>query len=466
MASISKKKKHNFLTVETKLEILARLKKGESGVSLAQIYNVGTSTISDIKAKRVQLEQFASKLDSQEGTLKRKTARPASNKALEDAMYIWFTQKRSLGEPISGPLICEKALQFNEQLNGPKDFKASLGWLNNFKNRHGIRELHVQGEKLSSDLAAGIAYKEKFVKEAQKNGYSRDDIYNADETGINWRALPRKSLASKREKSAPGFKVSKERITAMVCANASGNHKLTLLCIGKTKNPRAFKNVKTLPVAYKNQKSAWMDSTIFLNWFKEEFIPSVKTFRKEKNKTGKVLLIIDNAPTHPPVEVLNEIDKNFEVQFLPPNVTATLQPMDQGVIEKMKRSYRKQLLRRLLLAEKDEESVIEFIKKVNLKDCIYMLADAWESLTETNLQRAWKKLWPYEEEKDDKEEKGDIDGAVNEIRGICSTLPGFEKCDKDDAMEWFAVDSNDPGYQILTDQEIADMLNEGTCSIP
>ncbi|KAK9753498.1 hypothetical protein QE152_g2007 [Popillia japonica] len=27
-------------------------------------------------------------------------------------------------------------------------------------------------------------------------------------------------------------------------------------------------------------------------------------------------------------------------------------------------------------------------------------------------------------------------------------------------MEWLGVDSNDPGYQILTDQEIADMLND------
>ncbi|KAK9737492.1 hypothetical protein QE152_g10666 [Popillia japonica] len=61
---------------------------------------------------------------------------------------------------------------------------------------------------------------------------------------------------------------------------------------------------------------------------------------------------------------------------------------------------------------------------------------------------------------DDEEEEADIDGAVNEIRDICSTLPGFEHCDKDDAMEWLDVDSNDAGYQILTDQEIADMLND------
>lgn len=95
-----------------------------------------------------------------------------------------------------------------------------------------------------------------------------------------------------------------------------------------------------------------------------------------------------------------------------------------------------------------------------------MLADAWESLTETNLKRAWRKLWPYNEGKDNnQEEDGDIDGAVNEITDICSKLPGFEECDKDDAMEWLAVDSNDPGYQILTDEEITDMLlNEGKLS--
>ncbi|KAK9701879.1 hypothetical protein QE152_g30302 [Popillia japonica] len=71
------------------------------------------------------------------------------------------------------------------------------------------------------------------------------------------------------------------------------------------------------------------------------------------------------------------------------------------------------------------------------------------------------KLWPYDEGKDDDdEEEVDRDGAENEIRDICSTLPGFEQCDKNDAMECLGVDSNGPGYEILTDQEIADMLND------
>ncbi|GFS36156.1 hypothetical protein TNIN_49231, partial [Trichonephila inaurata madagascariensis] len=46
-------------------------------------------------------------------------------------------------------------------------------------------------------------------------GHSRDEVYNVDETGVNWKALPRKSLASKRKTTAPGLIVSKERVTAM-----------------------------------------------------------------------------------------------------------------------------------------------------------------------------------------------------------------------------------------------------------
>lgn len=69
----------------------------------------------------------------------------ARNQDLDKATETWFLQKRSSNEPISGPLICEKALEINAKLGGPDDFKASGGWLHKFKYRHGIRELHVQG---------------------------------------------------------------------------------------------------------------------------------------------------------------------------------------------------------------------------------------------------------------------------------------------------------------------------------
>ncbi|KAF0714880.1 jerky protein-like [Aphis craccivora] len=64
--------------------------------------------------------------------------------------------------------------------------------------------------------------------------YIRNDIYNADETGIKWKELPRKLLASRREPSKlESYKVSTDKITAMVCSNARGDHAFTILVIGK-----------------------------------------------------------------------------------------------------------------------------------------------------------------------------------------------------------------------------------------
>lgn len=112
--------------------------------------------------------------NSNERPKNRKTLKLAINKLLEDTLYLWFTQ-RSLSEPKSGPLLCGKALDFNKQLNGPPNLKASSEWLNNFKQRHGIRQLDVQGEMLSGDSAAA----ELFIKITIDQQLARDDVYNA-----------------------------------------------------------------------------------------------------------------------------------------------------------------------------------------------------------------------------------------------------------------------------------------------
>lgn len=186
-------------------------------------------------------------------------------------------------------------------LGGPSDFKASNGWLDKFRFRHGVRELQFEGESLSRNLAAANKFKEEFSM--LLNEYSLDSIYNVDESRLLWRSLPRKSLVSRKKQKAPGFKVSKDRVTIMVGANASGTHRLPLLLIGKSAKPRCFSNVKQLPVDYKNQKSAWMSGEIFIDWYKTKFIPSVKKFRENSKLNGSVLLLLDNAPTHPSIEI-------------------------------------------------------------------------------------------------------------------------------------------------------------------
>lgn len=80
-----------------------------------------------------------------------------------------------------------------------------------------------------------------------------------------------------------------------------------------------------------------MTAEIYVDWYVCVFIPGVKKHPQNKGKTGKVLLIIDNSPTLPSlIQLHNNINKDFKVQFLYPIVTMLLHLMGQGVIEEMK----------------------------------------------------------------------------------------------------------------------------------
>ena len=71
--------------------------------------------------------------------------------------------------------------------------------------------------------------------------YELQDIFNADEFGLFYQALPSKSLHFRGKRSAGG-KHSKVRLTGMAASNALGE-KLPMFVIGKYAKPRCFKNV-------------------------------------------------------------------------------------------------------------------------------------------------------------------------------------------------------------------------------
>ncbi|KAL3288043.1 hypothetical protein HHI36_002495 [Cryptolaemus montrouzieri] len=164
------KLKRVVLSMKDKYEINERLEKGESATKLSNEYQVGKSTITDIKKQKMSINNFISLLDSSGGSTSRKTMKLAANTDLDDAVYKWFTQKRSQRDPISGPILCEKAVQFNKKLGGPTNFQASTGWLKRFKSRHGIRDLEIHREKLSAD-----SFKIKLKDILKQENYDDED---------------------------------------------------------------------------------------------------------------------------------------------------------------------------------------------------------------------------------------------------------------------------------------------------
>ncbi|XP_045464221.1 jerky protein homolog-like [Harmonia axyridis] len=456
---VNQKRKRNVLTIEQKMEILKRFEKNTSVAVLATTYNIGKQTVRDIIKKKAELQSFVAKADSAKAISDRKSLKGSTFRELDDAMTRWFLQKRSEGVPISGHMCARQAEMFHKELKIEGNFSASSGWLYRFKKRHGIRELAVQGEKLSADNVAMVEFCYDLENLIKEHDLRPEQVYNGDETGLYWKAMPRRTLAAGSESSAPGFKVSKDRVTVLCCANASGTHKLKLAVIGKSKNPRAFKNVKTLPVDYYNQKAAWMDRVIFKKWFFEKFIPQVGDYLQENNLPPKAVLLLDNAPSHPDVEQLKSADGNIFAAYFPPNVTSIAQPMDQGVIETMKRLYRKDLMLQML----GECDFMEFWKRLNLKEAIYAVARAWSEVKASTIKKAFYKIMTLEDISDEKgiEDDNDLNEgelSVGDITSIASHIKGLEEIDKGEIQEWIDCDEEEKGYQIVD----VDYLNNQT----
>ena len=93
-------------------------------------------------------------------------------------MYVWFKQKRMQGVPVTGPLLCAKALEISKTMHGETAFPASEGWKLRFCNRHGIRQLSVQGEKLSGDKEEADQFISDFRKFVKENNFSLNQIFN------------------------------------------------------------------------------------------------------------------------------------------------------------------------------------------------------------------------------------------------------------------------------------------------
>ena len=139
---------------------------------------------------------------------------------------------------------------------GIKDFHASAGWLFNFRSRHCLADRRNTGEASSADAAAVEPFRKRLLKIIDESNLVLGQIYNADETGLYWKATPSNTQAHIHEKNIPGRKVAKDRISVLACANADGSHRLLPMVVGKLKKPRALKNLSEPPCHYTGNKTA------------------------------------------------------------------------------------------------------------------------------------------------------------------------------------------------------------------
>lgn len=457
LGEASNRKRVN-LTISKKIEILKELDKGSSAKYVAKIFGISCRTVYDIRSNKEKLLQYFSNTDSTTRIFNRKRMREAKSADLDAVLFEWFKQKRSENIPISGPILCQKARDLHKELNIEESCEYTTGWLTKFKNRHGIRYLKATGDKVSADKLAAEEFISEFEKIVSEESLTPEQIYNMDETGLFWCNLPRNTFVGEEEAEPSAVKDDKRRVTVLVCSNAAGTHKCKILVVGKSAHPRSLKGVKVFPVIYKSNRRAWITQELCTEWFQKHFLQEVREHfcKVGLSKECKILLLMDNCTAHPKLVAPNVISL-----FLPPNTTSLIQPMDQGVINSMKCHYRSAFIKKLLSFHSTGSTLIsDFKKEFTIKDCLYMLRESWNSVSQETLVNSWHKLWPqslfFPTENDDQEFNG-FKQSLAKIK--VAELMDYAKSRMEnlheDAIEQFLEHDEEPEtINHMSDQEI------------
>ena len=147
--------------------------------------------------------------DRKDAVHKRKHFKVPKSRELEEAVYKWYVQQRSVSVNVRGLEIADAANKLARHM-GIESFKASDGWLWRFRNRHGIRNKVERDESGSADIGAVEPFRLKFNRPMEKENLHIGQLYNADETAVFWRSLPRNTQAFKNEDKIPEKKMSKD----------------------------------------------------------------------------------------------------------------------------------------------------------------------------------------------------------------------------------------------------------------
>ncbi|XP_060861819.1 tigger transposable element-derived protein 6-like [Metopolophium dirhodum] len=183
-----------------------------------------------------------------------------------------------------------------------------------------------------------------------------------------------KRLSVKSEE-CKGGKLSKERLTVVLCPNMEGEFEKPLV-IGKAQKPRCFKNVD---------------------------------------------------PTKFPI-ICRANNKAWKIAWLPANTTSLTQPMDQGIIYSIKVNYRKMVLQSLLASMDSIKSVNELSNKINILDAIYWLNKSVNLIKPDTVKKCFIKAG-FNLVLDQPTEYA-INDNDNDLKLLCSTIN--EKVDSDE----------------------------------
>ena len=110
-------------------------------------------------------------------------------------MQFWTSQAVAAGLPLTDLILQQKALELAKMLDiGEDKIQFSNGWIWRFKRRNGLRKIKYSGEANSAPIKSLPEERARLRTILAK--YDKENIYNADETGLFFRMEPNQTLST------------------------------------------------------------------------------------------------------------------------------------------------------------------------------------------------------------------------------------------------------------------------------
>ncbi|GLV32614.1 hypothetical protein CBL_00677 [Carabus blaptoides fortunei] len=399
-----KKKMRSSHSLKLKLEIIRRIESGERQKDICRDYGLAGSTIRTILKNKDKIKEFG-RIATPLAAVKLIKNRAPIMVEMERLLTIWIDDQTQRCVPVSSPMIQDKAKSLYEDLkprfmdvtftSDDEGFKASLGWLDRYKRRASMENIVIKTEVQNTVLEEIMSYKSELAEIIEEGGYSPQQVFNVNETGLFWKRMPEKSFIFNQEEGLCGIKSSKLRLTILLGGNAAGDFKLKPMLVYHSENPSALKGYSKglLPVIWKANRKASVTRQLFENWFTDYFCPAVKEYCAEENLENKALLLLGNSPGHS--TGLEDLCDNIKVVFLPRNTTS-MQPMDQGVFAEFKTYYLRRTFNQAVRACEGENAFnfTEFWNDYNIRQAIDNIGASWDEVPAKTMNMVWKKLYP------------------------------------------------------------------------
>ena len=126
-------------------------------------------------------------------------------------------------------------------------------------------------------------------------------------------------------------------------------------------------------------------------------------------------------------------------------------------------------MRRLLIEDENGVSLINFLKLVNMKVVVDLVAESWDEIEASTLSKSWRKILSIEQPNRQEDVQSSLETLEHEDDSVHDTEQFIHEfhalgysTDENEIHSWSNSDANDPGFQLMNDEEICKHVSTDT----